>query len=254
MVCGPLGEFVAKWAATTLPLLSIIGQTMTAAYVEKQGPVFSSRSFQDFTLVTSSARMVGGKAVYCVNNCSGGYSTTSEKRGRSRKKWNIACNACGWTASYVLPKDAEISEEDKDVITTVPGNNYHRTLFPVPRKVLQWSAPGTTTSAHTSSRTSANPSATSSAHPSPPTTPAALDSEVESNKASSTPKQRKPIAAMTIGEKVPRLPKTQLPKRARVDSLAPEDVVDRGEGTSKTVRRKRSRNCELSILFTDSLH
>jgi len=255
MVCGPLGEFIAKWVATTLPLLSIIGQTMTLTYVERQGPVFSSRSFEDFTLVKSSALMVGGKALNCGHPCSATYLSKSKKLGNGRRRWYVTCPGCKWATSYGTPEDALISKEDASVIMKVPGADYLRTPFPVPIKVLQWFPPKTAPSTSTSSRTSANTSATSSAHPSPPATPVSTHDELQNDQANSdsdlsglnsTPKQRTPFAVMTVGDMVPRRTKTQVPKRARVDSLAPEHAVDRGEGGSRTVQRKRSRSCELS--------
>lgn len=255
MVCGPLGEFIAKWVATTLPLLSIVGQTMTPTYVERQGPVFSSRTFEDFTLVKSSAKMVGGKALNCGNPCSGDYSSRSKKLGSGRHRWFITCPGCKWTTDYKTPDDAIISKEDADLIMKVPGADYMRTPFPVPIKVLQWKPPKTARSTSASSRTSANISATSSANPSPPATPVSLHDELQNDQTNSdpdlpgpksTPKQRTAFAVIAASEMVPRCPKTQVPKRARVDSLAPEDAVDRGECGSRTVQRKRSRSCEFS--------
>lgn len=255
MVCGPLGEFIAKWAATTLPLLSVIGQTMTTTYVERQGPVFSSRTFEDFTLVKSSAQMVGGKALNCGNRCAGNYSSRSKKLGKERRRWFITCSGCKWTTSYKTPDDALISKEDEDLIMKVPGADYMRTPFPIPIKVLQWMPPKTVPSTSASSHTSANASAASSAHPSPPGTPVSLHDELQNDQDDSdsnfsgpkpTPKQRIPFAAITAEEMLPRRPKPTVPKRARVDSLAPEDAANQGEGGSRTIQRKRSRSCEFS--------
>ena len=137
-VCSPLGEFVAKWVATTMPLLSIIGQVMTQAYIETAVPVFSSRSFKHFTLVKNGPLMVGGKKVACIGECQGGYSTKVESRSRTIVKWRVMCQVCKFYATYTLPDDSKVLEYDKEDIMPVANTTYIRTIFPIPIKRLEW--------------------------------------------------------------------------------------------------------------------
>lgn len=87
--------------------------------------------------------------------------------------------------------------------------------------------------------------------------PASLHDQLQNNQTGSdsnlsqlqsTPKGQTVFAVTTTSEKVPRHTKAQVPKRAQVDCLAPEDAVNQGEGGSRAVQRKRSRNWEFSRL------
>lgn len=297
-VCGPLGAFVGKWVTTSLPLMTIIGQTMTTSYVEECSPVFSSRSFDfyHFTLIKKSALVVGGEQVVCINKCGTPLSTSSRKLGGMRYKWRIECSRCSFNTAYFFPDDAAIVyrgedgvDRKKDGIEAVPGAEYLRTRFPIPVKNLAWVKPKVRTQQPSSSstsvvRTSSAPPprlttttallrpqevqkpkpANSRSNPStPPPSASSDDSADPSATAPSVPVgPRSPTvtrqdpsskevllgpAPLDFAPLGPWLPRRTSPvrssKRDRGGSLAVETPSDMEEGSSKTVRRKKSRNC-----------
>ena len=140
-VCGPLGELISKWVATTLPLMDIIGQTLTRSLVE-----FSSREFTGFhfTLVGSSRALVGGLQVVCSNGCGeqiASGSNAAQVDGKPARKYRFSCTKCGFIAKAKI-RDGEVPECYRDVIIKVPGVEYTWTQFPIPVRPLEWRARG----------------------------------------------------------------------------------------------------------------
>ena len=102
-VCGPLGELISKWVATSLPLMDIIGQTLTRPYVEDNQPVFSSQEFTGFhfTLVGSGRALVGGLQAVCPNGCNEEIASSSNSArvdGKSAWKYRFTCTKCRFIA------------------------------------------------------------------------------------------------------------------------------------------------------------
>ena len=247
LVGGPLGDFLVKWVATTSPLMEVIGSTMTKQYVDRANPVFSSRHFGHFTLVSPSPTKIGGKMVVCPNECSG-MLRTSSKSTKSSQRWTLTCNQCRFRAKYSLPGDDVIEEVDQGNIMPIPGQKYLRTKYPIPMKVLKWAPVEPQTSSSTTSfatgdlpragdpwglrpspsmstSTSPSPSPSPSARVSPPITPSPTILEVEELSPLPGPSPLGPVDQMAallspvdLGPMIPRSrPQGQASKRVRND-------------------------------------
>ncbi|KAF9643093.1 hypothetical protein BDM02DRAFT_3132661 [Thelephora ganbajun] len=134
LICGPLPELVLQWAATTTPLVEIIGWVFSPAYVDLWMPVFSGLDFGHFTLLNRSNFVVRGQYIRCSGEgCpTSSLESTSKAMGHGQKKWKI------------------------------PGAEYYRTPYLVQTKRLEWfkidhkdkgkGQPTTTTTTTTTSR------------------------------------------------------------------------------------------------------
>ena len=145
-VCGPLGELISKWVATSLPLMEIIGQTLTRPYVEDNRPVFSSREFPGFhfTLVGSGRALVGGLQAVCPNGCNEEIASSSNSArvdGKSARKYRFTCTKCGFIAKTKIC-NGEVPDYYRAMVMKVPGAEYTRTRFPVPVRPLEWRKKG----------------------------------------------------------------------------------------------------------------
>lgn len=127
-----------------MPLMEIIGQTMTSAYIEACTPVFSGQDFGHFTLVTNSVFILGGRQIRCDRCPSWNLSSSSSILGNERRKWTITCNFCNYTTRFKAPDDDQIHENDKEVVSKVPGGNYLRTPYPLLQARLSWRLKETT--------------------------------------------------------------------------------------------------------------
>ena len=139
-ISGPLGEFVHHWVGTLQPLVEIVHQTMTSAYISSNIPVFSSREFGHFTVATSDNFTIVGHVVRCVNRCPSTLSASSKSLGRSqtRKKWRIQCNGCKYVASYIFPDvQKQVAQEEASKVKKIGSLGYW-TPYPVKTLVLNW--------------------------------------------------------------------------------------------------------------------
>lgn len=206
MALGPLPDLITKWIGNTSGLMQIISETLTPNYIQTVIPVFSGKGFGHFTLVNPSALIVGGRQV-CCDRCKTENLVPEQENTGPTSRWIIVCNACDRQTSHEFQweEDLIIDERDKDAITQVPGVKFLRTPYPVPLSRLVWQP---------KESTSTNPSKDSSTGLSP------LSLKVEEQ---------------TNG------------KRARQDSDPSSGNLSAGPARgrdSRTVHRKRSRNCE----------
>ena len=113
------------------------------AYVSQNRPVFSSRQFNGFhfTLVGKTRTVVGGLKAVCPNGCdeqqidSGSNSAKLDKK-RARI-WRFSCNQCNFIAYETLRK-GDVPAAYQGVIMDVPGAEFLRTQFPIPKRALAW--------------------------------------------------------------------------------------------------------------------
>lgn len=136
---GVIGQLLLKWIASTMPVMEIIGQTITPDFVESNHPVFSSRDWGHFTLANHSAVLIGGRQVTCVNGCNDKLRASRKKVSNRSAKWTVTCPGCKFQATYREPEDRQIEDRDKGKVLHVPHQSkYMRTPYPIERKTLQW--------------------------------------------------------------------------------------------------------------------
>ncbi|KAF9642174.1 hypothetical protein BDM02DRAFT_3193751 [Thelephora ganbajun] len=141
LICSPLPELILRWAATTTPLVEIIGRVFPPQYVDAWAPVFSGPDFGHFTLLNHSSFVAGGRHIRCSReSCPpSSLESTSKVIGHGQRKWKVTCTSCDRQARYKSLDDTEIQERDRESIFKVPGTEYYRTPYPVQTKVLEWS-------------------------------------------------------------------------------------------------------------------
>ena len=128
VVFGPIPEFITKWVITPLSLADIVGLTMTVAHVDASVPIFSSEEFGHFTIIKNTSLILGGHAIVC-NTCPEGNLGTSSAKLSTGRMWMVKCKSCQCSTTYKEPDEKEIAENDKEIITRVPGGTG---LFCVP--------------------------------------------------------------------------------------------------------------------------
>jgi len=140
---GTIGTLLQAWLASAMPLIEIIGQTISPAFIDSHRPVFSGRTFGHFTLVQRSPLVIGGRQISCLSGCVDKLNTSHKVVSKSSSKWRIVCPRCKWSTSYTVPKDTGVEDQDRGKVLDIPHQAaYIRTPYPVEKKTLIWRPPG----------------------------------------------------------------------------------------------------------------
>ena len=94
VLTGPLSSLVTKWVTMPLPLMDVIGQTITGDYIWDCCPVFSSSEFGHFTLVNKSILVVGRRRIECGTCEVPQVPSTACRHAGSKHEWSITCKSC----------------------------------------------------------------------------------------------------------------------------------------------------------------
>jgi hypothetical protein len=267
VVMAALGKFVVRWAATTQPLVAIIGATMTSDYIQQARPVFSGPRIGHFTLVADSRTVMGGMRAVCTYQCGGMVGSIETRRhGGMEIHRTFNCIVCKSYASCVLPRDYKVLHQGRRDIEAIPDQRYWKTAYPLPVMPLKWETGKEKEKVAMISQTDAGPSKIRSrlrrtAHPPLSATPSSRSSAAPTPTISAfSSEQSSPVidgalsikaAGQTNVLSVDNL--TQLlqpvnlesrPKRARTHSVSRRDESGIDEGSIPALKRRKSHICK----------
>jgi hypothetical protein len=231
LVSSHVVPLLLQWVTTTLPLVKLIGQTVSPMMIEKLQPVFSSRVFEHFYLARRSPTIVGGRVVICNNDCVSDLSTC-----RKRSSWVVTCKGCFFTAMY-CDFQQTIAENDRGMIEEIPGlPDYIKTPYPPLKMPLQWVKDPKLPAQLTMSRSiSADPTTPQNSGPSgvSPVVTSFLYAQPVEHETPTTP-----IPILSEGNQKPRTLVT-LPRIPRISRSSEGEVF--GEGGSKLIKRESNK-------------
>jgi hypothetical protein len=120
-----------------MSLMDLISTTLSSEYCESLTPVFSSKSDGHFAVTATSAYTVGGRIVKC--SCvKPRFSYQKKGLSQGRLGYRIVCHSCDLETSYTTAGDRGIAEEDKGVISRIPGTEIYCAPWPIPVADLEW--------------------------------------------------------------------------------------------------------------------
>jgi hypothetical protein len=235
LVSSYTAPLLLQWVACTLPLLELIGQTVSPMMIDKLQPVFSSRIFEHFYLAQKTSTRVRGRKIVCSNDCTADLGAVHK-----RNHWIVTCKGCNFTTMY-RDDQRTIAPNDQGAIEEVPGlPDYIKTPYPPWKMPLEWqkpiqqsnqSAPLTISRSVSADSTTTQNSGFSG--PSPVAVPSPLLQPAESET---------PIAPILGEEDEETLPPGSLPMLPRVRRLGGGKVIeDSRKETSEQTKKQTTK-------------